>query len=44
MRLPRCLLPLGLLLPLAATAAEPARTLTLINWEEFLDPRVVQQF
>lgn len=24
--------------------ANPPRTLTIINWEEFLDPRVIQQF
>lgn len=44
MKLHRFLLPLALLLPLPCLAAEPARTLTIINWEEFLAPTVVQAF
>lgn len=40
----RFLLPIALLLALPCLAAEPARTLTIINWEEFLAPSVVQAF
>lgn len=43
MPLYRLLVPLLVALALPAWANPPA-TLTIINWEEFLDPRVIQQF
>lgn len=42
--LSRLLSGLFLLLPLAATASDTPRTLTIINWEEFLSPQIVQAF
>lgn len=44
MNLQRCLLALALLLPLPGHAIDAVQTLTIINWEEFLAPSVVQAF